>query len=133
MFKWIRRVIARTKNFNMFRSVWFSNLDVLVDNIRYLQDDYKQCKQRSESCKPYQSVESKQRDQSSHYCTNHSTRTCNCTGHDCIDNDSRNADYFGSHCAKHLNDSANEYNELYIKLKYYDDIGYRQSVRSAKG
>jgi hypothetical protein len=61
-----------------------------------------------------------------HYCTHHSTRTCNCSGHDCIDNDNRNSDYFGSH--------SEERNKQRIQFsKYYDDAGYRESARGTKG
>jgi hypothetical protein len=39
----------------MFRSVWFANLDIMVNNIRYLQNDKYEYKQPSEPYKPYKS------------------------------------------------------------------------------
>jgi len=126
MSSWLRGFIARTKNFDMLRSVWFANLDFMVNNIRYLQDDGSERKQCDFTDKPNKSFES-----DSHNCAHHSARTCNCTGHDCIDNDG-NTSYFGSDSAKHFNDSVNEYNELYTKLKYYDDVGYRESTRNTE-
>jgi hypothetical protein len=128
---WIRRFITRAKNFDMFRSVWFSNLDCMVDNIRYLQDDGDERKQCSKSSESGKSVESKQCDQPSHHCANHSTRTCNCTGHDCIDNDSDgNTSYFGSNRKERI-----KWNDVCTKprYKYYDDAGYRESSRGAEG
>ena len=133
MREWIRGLLTRTKKFDMFRSVWFANLDLMVDNIRYLQDDGDELEQSNVTNKSDQSNESKQCSEPSHNCAHHSTRTCNCAGHDCIDNDNGNTSYFGSDSAKHFNDSVNEYNELYTKLKYYDDVGYRESTRSTQG
>jgi hypothetical protein len=101
-----------------------------------LQDDGDKHKQPNIANQSDKSNESKQRDQSSHHCAHHSARTCNCTGHDCIDNDNGNTSYFGSHSAKHFNDSVNDNEQLYRKLsntKYYDDIGYRESARGTKG
>ena len=97
----------------MLRSVWFANLDLLVDNIRYLQDDDYEYQQPSESYK------SDKPDQSKLGVVNHvkyyddigyrPSNTTAITGavskleHDLIN-------------AK-LNDSINEHNELYTKLK----------------
>ena len=113
MREWIRRLCARAAKFTMLRSVWFANLDCMVNIVQYLQDDDRQYKQCGKSCQSDKPFESEQCCESaSHTCTNHSARTCNCTGHDCIDNDSnRNTSYFGSH-----------------GTKYYDDIGYRGKV-----
>ena len=55
MFSWLRRLFTRTEKFSMFRSVWFSNMDCMVDNIRYLQDDHYEYQQPSEPYQPNQS------------------------------------------------------------------------------
>jgi hypothetical protein len=55
MFSWLRRIISRTKEFDLLGSVWFSNLDNMVGNIQYLQDDHYEYKQPSE---PYKSDQS---------------------------------------------------------------------------
>lgn len=60
MFSWLRRLFAGTKSFSMFRSVWFSNMDCLVNNIRYLQDDEYKYQQPSEPYQPNQSRKSEQ-------------------------------------------------------------------------
>ena len=97
MFTWLRRIISRTKNFNLLGPVWFSNLDHLVGNIQYLQDDVDKPKQSGIANQSDKPDESKQRVEPSHNCTHHPARTCNCTEHDCIDNDSiGNTSYFGS-------------------------------------
>ena len=105
----------------MFRSVWFANLDCVVDNIRYLQDDSDKFKQSSIANQSNKSNESELSDKSAnHYCTHHPARTCNCTGHDCVDNDG-NTSYFGSHSKKRI-----KWGDICIKpRKYYDDVGYR--------
>ena len=129
MSSWLRGIIARTKNFNMFRSVWFANLDLMVDNIRYLQDDGDEHKQSNVANQSDKSNESKQCSEPSHNCAHHSTRTCNCAGHDCIDNDNGNTSYFGSHSKKR-----GKWNDVCTKpRKYYDDVGYRESTRSTQG
>ena len=120
---WLRRIIARTEKFDMLRSVWFANLDHLVGNIQYLQDDGDEHKQSNITDQSNQSNESKQCDKStSHNCANHSTRICNCIGHNCVDTDSDgNTSYFGSHSKKR-----GKWNDICTKpRKYYDDIGYR--------
>jgi len=58
MFSWLRRIISRTKEFDLLGSVWFSNLDNMVGNIQYLQDDHYEPKQSSESYKSDQSNKS---------------------------------------------------------------------------
>jgi hypothetical protein len=136
MFTWLRRIISGTKNFDLLGSVWFSNLDHLVGNIQYLQDDVDKPKQSGIANQSDKPNESKQRTEPSHNCAHHSARTCNCTGHDCIDNDNRNTSYFGSNSAKHFDDSVNDNEQLYRKLsntKYYDDAGYRESSRGTEG
>jgi len=129
MFSWLRRIISRTKNVDLLGSVWFSNLDHLVGNIQYVQDDVDELKQPGIANQSDKPNESEQRSEPSHNCTYHPTRTCNCTGHDCIDNDSTgNTSYFGSHSAKHFEQHLDEFDELHNKLsrvKYYDDVGYR--------
>jgi len=60
MFSWLRRIISRTKEFDLLGSVWFSNLDNMVGNIQYLQDDHYEPKQSSESYKSDQSNKSEQ-------------------------------------------------------------------------
>ena len=131
MSSWIRRFITRAKNFNMFRSVWFANLDHLVGNIQYLQDDVDKPKQSGIANQSDKSNESKQCDKSAdHNCANHSTRTCNCTGHDCVDNDNdTNTSYFGSNRKERI-----KWNDVCTKpRKYYDDVGYRESARGTEG
>jgi hypothetical protein len=121
MFTWLRRIISRTKNFNLLGPVWFSNLDHLVGNIQYLQDDVDKPKQSGISNQSDKPNESEQRTEPSHNCAHHSARTCNCTGHDCIDNDGRNTSYFGSHSKER-----NKWGDICTKpRKYYDDVGYR--------
>jgi hypothetical protein len=66
---------TRAKNFNMFRSVWFSNLDCTWSTIyRYLQDDSDKLKQSGIANQSDKSFESKQRDEPSHHCAHHSTQ-----------------------------------------------------------
>jgi hypothetical protein len=119
---WLRRIISRTKNFDLLGSVWFSNLDCMVNNIRYVQDDGNELKQSDIANQSDKPNESKQCTEPSHNCAHHSARTCNCTGHDCIDNDSDgNTSYFGSHSKER-----NKWGDICTKpRKYYDDIGYR--------
>ena len=119
---WLRRIIARTEKFTMLRSIWFANMDCMVNIVQYLHDDSDEYKQSNIANQSDKSNESKQCDKSAdHNCANHSTRTCNCTGHDCVDNDNRNTDYFGSHSKKR-----GKWNDICIKpRKYYDDVGYR--------
>lgn len=128
MSNWLRGVIARTENFSMLRSIWFSNMDCLVGITQYLHDDSDEHKQSNIANQSNKSNESKQCNKSaSHICANHSTRTCNCAGHDCIDNDSDgNTSYFGSNRKERI-----KWNDVCIKpRKYYDDVGYRESSRS---
>lgn len=130
MREWFRRLCARAEKFTMLRSVWFANLDCMVNIVQYLQDDDRQRKQCGKSCQSDKPTESKQCCEPSHNCTNHSTRTCNCTGHDCVDNDSDgNTSYFGSNRKKR------KWGDICTKprYKYYDDIGYRQSTRNTEG
>ena len=128
MREWVRRFSARAAKFTMFRSVWFANLDCMVNIVQYLQDDDRQRKQCSKPCESDITTESKQCDKSaSHTCTSHTTRTCNCAGHDCVDNDG-NTSYFGS------NRKERKWGDICTKprYKYYDDAGYRESSRGAK-
>ena len=100
----------------MLRSIWFANLDIMVDNIRYLQDDEYEYQQPSE---PYKSSESNEPEQC--YLTKHikyyddigyrvsNTTSTTLTGSvSKLDNDLINIK---------LNDSINDNNELYTKLK----------------
>ena len=130
MFSWLRRIISGTKNFDLLGSVWFSNLDHLVGNIQYLQDDVDKPKQSGIANQSDKSNESEQRVESSHYCAHHPARTCNCTGHDCIDNDSTgNTSYFGSNRKERI-----KWNDVCTKprYKYYDDVGFREGSRSTE-
>ena len=112
--------------FNMLGSVWFSNLDIMVNNIRYLHDDGNKLEQPNIANKSDKSNESKQCDKSTnelnHNCTNDLCRICNGTGSDCANND-------GDH---------NRVEWDYVKIRksiweqqstsskrYYDDVGYR--------
>ena len=97
----------------MLGSIWFANLDCLVGNIQYLQDDGYEYQQPSEPYQPNQS------DQSELGIVNHikyyddigyrPSNTTTITGaiskleHDLIN--------------VKLNDSTHEYHELYTKLK----------------
>jgi len=60
VFSWLRRLLTRTEKFSMFRSVWFSNMDCVVNNTRYLQDDGYKYQQPSEPYQPNQSSKSEQ-------------------------------------------------------------------------
>ena len=136
MREWLRRIYSRTAKFDMFRSIWFANLDCLVNIVQYLHDDSDEYKQPNIANQSDQSNEPKQCNKSAdHNCANCGAGISNGTGHDCYCNYpiNRNSNHFGSNSAKHFNDSVNEYNELYSKLsntKYYDDVGYRESTRN---
>ena len=109
--------------FNMFGSVWFSNLDIMVNNIRYLHDDGNKLEQPNIANKSDKSNESKLGSKSAeHNCSGTPNRNCNCTGSDCANND-------GDH---------NRVEWDYVKIRksiweqqsasskrYYDDVGYR--------
>ena len=97
----------------MLRSVWFANLDCMVNNIRYLQDDEYEYQQPSE---PYKSDKS---DKSKLGTVNHvryyddiGYRPGNTTAIigavSQLEHELVNAKF---------NDSINEHNELYTKLK----------------
>ena len=127
----------------MLGSIWFANLDIMVNNVRYLHDDEYEYQQPSEPYKPDQSNESKQCDKSaSHNCSSTPNRTCNCAGSKCA-TDGESGHYFGSNTKweytkirKHIWDSINDNDKLYSKLsntKYYDDVGYRKSTRNTEG
>mgnify|MGYP003335808919 FL=1 len=130
MRSWVYWVNSRAKKLDMLRSVWFANLDCLVDNIKYLHDDSDEHQQPNEPYFTDQSNKSelgdKSADQSNHICTSHTNRTCNCTG-DCDDYDRGDAlpkwDYVK------IRKSIWESNQ-FGKTKYYDDIGYRQGSNS---
>ena len=137
---WLYWINNRIKNFDMFGSIWFANLDCLVDNVKYLHDDGDEYQQPSEPYKPSESNESKLGDKSAnHNCATSDCGICNGTRPNCYCNfptHGKHGHYFGSHTAKHFDNSINEYNELYNKLsstKYYDDVGYRESTRNTKG
>jgi hypothetical protein len=97
----------------MLRSVWVSNLDCLVNNIRYLQDDKYEYQQPSEPYKSYKS------DKSELGVVNHvryyddigyrpSDTTAIIGAVSKLEHELVNAKF---------NDSLNEHNELYTKLK----------------
>ena len=106
----------------MLRSVWFANLDIMVNNIRYLQDDEYEYQQPSE---PYKSDQS---DKSELGVINHikyyddigyrasTGHECTCTG-DCDNYDRAVSKLDNDLINIKLNDSINDNNELYTKLK----------------
>jgi hypothetical protein len=47
---------------NLFGSIWFANLDILVNNVKYLHDDNDEYQQPNESCESSQPNEPQQRD-----------------------------------------------------------------------
>lgn len=91
---------------NLPRPVWQSSMEWVANNIQYLHQ---------ECYKPNESYESCQSDKSScggscnsnnecHVCTNHSERTCNCTGKcadDIQDGFSDNTGYVTEHVIEH--------------------------------
>ena len=133
MREWLRGIIARTKKFDMFGSIWFANLDCMVDNIQYLQDDDRQCEQCGKSGESDKPIKSKQCDKSaSHTCTHCGAGISNGTGYDCYCNYpiNRNSKHFSSNRKKR-----GSWNDVCTKprYKYYDDVGYRESTRNPKG
>jgi len=97
--------IDYTKSFfELCRSIFYANLDILVDNIRYLHDDSYEYKQPSEPYKPYKSNKSKLGDKS----TNEDSANCG------ICNGTR------PNCYCNLPISRSK--------RYYDDIGYRGNI-----
>ncbi len=101
---WIRRIISRAKNFDLLGSVWISNLDNLVGNIQYLQNDGNKCKQSDITNQSDKSNESNQcvesTDRTSNICGN-----CNGTRPNC-------------YCTYNIK----------RRTRYYDDIGYRGGI-----
>ena len=137
---WLQWINNRVKNFDMLGSIWFANLDCLVNNVRYLHDDGDELEQPSESYKSDKSNESELGDKSaSHNCSSTPNRTCNCAGSKCA-TDGESGHYFGSNTKweytkirKHIWDSIDDNEQLYKQLsntKYYDDVGYRESTRN---
>ena len=140
---WLQWINNRVKNFDMLGSIWFANLDIMVNNVRYLHDDGDELEQSNIANKSNQSNKSKQCDKSaSHNCSSTPNRTCNCAGSKCA-TDGESGHYFGSNTKweytkirKHIWDSINDNDKLYSKLsntKYYDDVGYRESTRNTEG
>ena len=114
MSTWIQWINNRIKNFGMLRSVWFANMDIMVCNIKYVCDDSYEYKQPSESYKSDKSNEPEQRHLKKHikYYDDIGYRASSATTlngsiskleHDLIN--------------IKLNDSINEYSDLYAKLK----------------
>ena len=101
----------------MLGSIWFANLDCLVGNIQYLQDDPSESKQYNISSKSYQSNQPefghKYYDDIGYRAS--SRHECTCTG-DC-DNYDRNITKLEHDIINlKLNDSIKQHHELYTKL-----------------
>jgi hypothetical protein len=109
--------------FNLLGCIFFSNLDCVVDNVRFLCDVSDEPKQSDIADKSYKPTKSEQCDKSadepSHHCSTNVNRICNCTGHDCA-TDGDNGYYFGSN----THNDEQLHNKL-SRVKYYDDVGYR--------
>ena len=86
MRNWVYWVNSRAKNFDMLRSIWFANMDCMVNNVQYLHDDsdeHKQSNVTNITDKPY---EPKFSDKQIHQCSIYANRICNCAdGTDCVD------------------------------------------------
>ena len=100
----------------MLGSIWFANLDILVGNIQFLQDDDYEYQQPSESYKPYKPNEPEQCHLTKHikyyddigYRVSNTTSTTLNGSISKLEHDLINIK---------LNDSINEYSDLYAKLK----------------
>ena len=129
---WLQWINNRVKNFDMLGSVWFANLDIMVNNVRYLHDDEYEYQQPSEPYKSDQSNESKQCDKSANNnCTDSTCGTCNGTRPNCYCNFPTNRKHgYNTH-----NKNGIKWGDICTKprYKYYDDIGYRESTRSTEG
>ena len=125
---WLHWINNRIKNFDMLGSIWFANLDCLVNNVRYLHDDSDEYQQPNESYKSDQSDESKQCDKSANNnCADSACGICNGTRPNCYCNFPTNR----KHGHNTHNKNRNKWGDICIKpRKYYDDIGYRESTRN---
>jgi hypothetical protein len=106
----------------MLRSIWFANMDIMVDNIRYLHDDGDEHKQSDFSDFAHKPNESQFGDKSIHKCTKHDNRYCNCTdtcsdGYDDNDSDDPivNIDHIYD-VKRFFNEHIYEFDELHNKL-----------------
>ena len=101
---------------DMLRPIWFANLDIMVDNVRYLYDDGDEYQQSYFTNFPDKPNQSQFGDKSTNECGDNYTttncRTCNGTKPNC-------------YCNYPINNRNH--------VKYYDDVGYRDSNRSTKG
>ena len=135
---WLHWINNRVKNFDMLGSVWFDNLDIMVNNVRYLHDDEYEYQQPGEPYKSDQPNESKLGDKSANNnCTDSACGICNGTRPNCYCNyPINNGDKWEyTKVRKHILDSIDDNDKLYSKLsntKYYDDVGYRESTRSTE-
>jgi len=119
---WVQRINSRIEKFYMLRSIWFANMDVMVDNIRYLHDDGDEHKQSDFSDFAHKPNESQFGDKSIHKCTKHDNRYCNCTdtcsdGYDDNDSDDPivNIDHIYD-VKRFFNEHIYEFDELHNKL-----------------
>jgi hypothetical protein len=119
---WVQWINSRIEKFYMLRSIWFANMDVMVDNIRYLHDDGDEHKQSDFSDFAHKPNESQFGDKSIHKCTKHDNRYCNCTdtcsdGYDDNDSDDPivNIDHIYD-VKRFFNEHIYEFDELHNKL-----------------
>ena len=123
MSTWIQWLNNRIKKFTMFRSIWFANLDIMVDNIKYLHDDGNEYQQSDFTDFAHKPNESQFGNKSIHQCSVYANRVCNCTNGTCDDgyddNDSDdpivNIDRIYD-TKRFFNDHIYEFNELHNKL-----------------
>jgi len=100
MSNWLYWVHNRIKNFNMLGSIWYANLDIMVNNVRYVCDDSYEYKQPSESYKsdkPYESEFGYIQEYNPNGCA-----TCGCSTKPC-------------YCEYPIKLNNNEYNEHKLK------------------
>jgi hypothetical protein len=113
---WIQWNHFRKSVFDMLRPIWVANLDIMVDNVRYLHDDSDEHQQSYFANFPDKPNQSQFGDKSTNECgdiyTTTNCRTCNGTKPNCYCNYPSNNRNYG---------------------KYYDDVGYRDSTRSTEG
>lgn len=129
---WLQWINNRVKNLDMLGSIWFANLDCLVNNVQYLYDDSDEHQQSDITDKSCKSNESKQCNKSaSHNCATSTCGICNGTRPNCYCKFPTN----GKHGHNARNKNGIKWGDICTKprYKYYDDVGYRESTRSTQG
>ena len=135
---WVQWINSRIEKFYMLRSIWFANMDVMVDNIRYLHDDGDEHKQSDFSDFAHKPNESQFGNKSIHKCTKHDNRYCNCTdtcsdGYDDNDSDDPivNIDLIYD-TKRFFNEHIYEFDELHNKLAGQERCGEGHSYTEGK-